>query len=520
MSNSKPLGLILSILSSVFARLSGFATQVITAWYLTQDDFGIYAIAVGITTITLIMRGGGTGIIYQTMRPEEYAQTGGALLRISLIFALIGGLLTAGSAMPAMGYFDQPELGWLLLWMAILSILTHISNYPRAKMGSSLLFKELAMIDLVASIAKLVIAFFCARAGFGALTFVYAQILAVCLQLAAMSFFARFSRTDFAVVPNWLSTSLPMLKYPFWISVLITLTDQVDSFVASFFVPLASLGVYFFAVQLVVQPTRLITGTIGSVLAPITARSRGDRRAESQQIIVAFKTGAVFAPLMVLFIAAIFPSTQRLLWQDKWEGSTLPVMFACFFLIYPTIQWVLEGPIIGLRRWTTYISLLSWRAASKVVGILLAVAAIKIFSIPDESLALTLVIGVGVISSVTAFLQIRKVVSEFHLERDRMNAELFLTPAYAILAVIGTQGVIASIMQHFHWVDDRSRSIAAVELVMTTLVYGAISLTLLRFAYLQKLKVVLAVLPAPAKRLICKLIVLPQSELENLPPLT
>ena len=79
----------------------------ITAWYLTPDDFGVYAIALGITTFTLIMRGGGTGLIYQTMHPEEYAAVGGGLIRLALIFAVLGALFTLGAALPAQNYYDH-----------------------------------------------------------------------------------------------------------------------------------------------------------------------------------------------------------------------------------------------------------------------------------------------------------------------------------------------------------------------------------------------------------------------------
>ena len=94
----KNLSLIITTFASLFARFAGLITQVITAWYLTPDDFGIYAIALGITTFTLIMRGGGTGLIYQTMRPQEYAAVGGGLIRLALIFAVLGALFTLGAA--------------------------------------------------------------------------------------------------------------------------------------------------------------------------------------------------------------------------------------------------------------------------------------------------------------------------------------------------------------------------------------------------------------------------------------
>ncbi|NDG65278.1 MAG: hypothetical protein EBY29_17745, partial [Planctomycetes bacterium] len=340
-----------------------------TAWYLTPDDFGVYAIALGITTFTLIMRGGGTGLIYQTMRPQEYATVGGGLIRLALIFAVLGALFTLGAALPAQNYYDQKSLAWVLVSMGVLAVFNHLSLYPRAKMSSQLLFKEIAWIDVFTSIVKLATAFLLARAGWGALTFVIAQIFSTFLQIILCSIWAKFERQDFKVQPNWLAPTLAMIKFPFLLSVLITLTEQIDSFIASLFVPLASLGVYYFSVTLAAQPIRLISGTLSSVLAPYAARARDNPYLEKKNISSAFTSSIIFIPLFVLGIAAIYPSLEKIVWGEKWQNSIWPVVCTALFLVYPTVQAVLEGPLVGLRRWKLYLTLLSWRALSKVAGV-------------------------------------------------------------------------------------------------------------------------------------------------------
>ncbi|MBM4101909.1 MAG: hypothetical protein FJ256_06560, partial [Phycisphaerae bacterium] len=55
--------------AAMVVRLSGLLTQIVTAWYLTPSDFGVYAIGLSIAAVTFIMRGGGTGVFLQTMQP-------------------------------------------------------------------------------------------------------------------------------------------------------------------------------------------------------------------------------------------------------------------------------------------------------------------------------------------------------------------------------------------------------------------------------------------------------------------
>ena len=520
--SQKTLSLIITTFASFFARFAGLITQVITAWYLTPDDFGIYAIALGITTFTLIMRGGGTGLIYQTMRPQEYAAVGGGLIRLALIFAVLGALFTLGAALPAQNYYDQKSLAWVLVSMAVLAVFNHLSLYPRAKMASQLLFKEIAWIDVFTSVVKLATAFLLARAGWGALTFVIAQICSTFLQIILCSFWARFERQDFKVQSNWLAPTLAMIKFPFLLSIMITLTDQIDSFIASLFVPLASLGVYYFSVTLAAQPVRLISGTLSSVLAPYAARARDNPHLENENIKSAFTSSIIFVPIFVLGIASIYPSLEKIVWGEKWQNSIWPVVFTSLFLVYPTVQTVLEGPLIGLRRWKLYLTLLSWRALSKVAGVVLAILVIKFYDLRDSSIALALVVGVGSLGSISAYIQIRRVLSTFKVDREMYTFELFATPLYALLAVIATEGVVSSLLNRLDYKTDGFRTQALFEFAFTFALYCSISLVLLRFAYITKLKVLLELLPQNVRKLSCKLLVISErdlaptsSELEN-----
>lgn len=501
LSRSRTINIVVSILASIAARFSGLITQFITAWYLTADEFGLYAIALGITAFTLVMRGGGTGIVFQSMKREEYASVGGGLLRTSIIFATLGALLTSGAAMPAEWYFEQKQLGWLLLWMAGLSLIQQLSFYPRAKLVSSLRFTTIAWIDVLGAVVKLGTAFYCAKNGYGAMTFVIAQVVAILLQASLTCIWADFHRSDFAVPALWIGPTFALVRYPLGISVMISLMDQVDSFIASLFVPIASLGVYYFSVQMVTQPMRMLTGTIAGVLAPYGALARGNKKLEDANLAAAFNAGIIFAPLFVLSIAAFYPSLERLVWGEKWQHSIWPVMLSAVFLAYPTVQGVVEGPVLGMRRWARYLELLSWRTAAKVIGAFLAIIAVNAFALTGPTIAIALVVGVGATSSISAYIQTRKLMLQSGADRDVVHYELWATPLYAILAVVATHGVTSSIAGSL-------TASAGVELAMSVLIYSLISLTLLRFAYINNLKALLFLLPVKARRIVCKLLVI------------
>ncbi|MEI6024498.1 MAG: oligosaccharide flippase family protein, partial [Phycisphaerales bacterium] len=125
-------------------------TQIVMAWFLTPADYGLYAIALGITTFTTIMRGGGTGIVFQTMKLEEFPSIGGGLVRWAVGSGILGTIFTLGMVLPAQ-YLYPPNstngLGWILFWSAVSFVIFNFTTYPRAKVLSRLKFKQIAAMD-------------------------------------------------------------------------------------------------------------------------------------------------------------------------------------------------------------------------------------------------------------------------------------------------------------------------------------------------------------------------------------
>ena len=61
LSRLTPRTIFTVIAAAVFGRLSTAVAQLAAAFYLTPDQFGLYATAVGVVIATSMLRGGGTG---------------------------------------------------------------------------------------------------------------------------------------------------------------------------------------------------------------------------------------------------------------------------------------------------------------------------------------------------------------------------------------------------------------------------------------------------------------------------
>lgn len=511
MPTQKASSIFLTSLASLFSRFSGLATQIVMAWYLLPADYGLYAIALGITTFTTVMRGGGTGVIFQTMKIEEFKSIGGGLLRAALACGILGTIFTLAMVLPAPYLYpknDTTGLAWILLWSAVGFVVFNLTTYPRAKMLSQLLFKRLAAMDSASSLVKLASAYYFAANGYGALSFVLSQVLGNLVVLVWSFAAAGMERADFKASPQWLVDTYAMIKIPFFMALITSLGSQTDLFAASFFIPLSALGIYLFTNQMAIQPIQMLSSTLQSVLAPYAARVRGSEQAENDNIAQTFLSGIIFVPIFVMSIAAVYPSVAHLLFQDKWNDSIVPVQCACLFLIYPTLQTLLEAPIIGARRWTLALKLFFGRAVSKIVGALLGVACIKAFSIPSEYIPGALVIAVGLTSSIISFLQIKIIAKEVRILPITFRYEMYSTPAYAILAAIATAGLAKSTVDILGFASTSIRTEALIELLFCIIAYATVSFILLRFGYVESLQKTIDLLPMKFRNVMYKILIL------------
>ena len=472
------------------------------AWFLAPNDYGLYAIALGITTFTTVMRGGGTGVVFQTLKLDEFGTIGGGLVRVAFACGLLGTIFTLAMVLPAPYLYPQDStkgLGWLLFWIALEFVRFNITTYPRAKVLSRLMFKHIAAMDTASALMKFGSAYYFAANGYGALSFILSQFVSGIVVFLWSLTVAGMQWSDFKASPQWLPETYAMLKIPFAMALITSLGSQSDLFFFSFFIPVGALGVYLFTNQIAVQPVQMLSGTLQSVLAPYASHVRGDLQRENNSVRQTFFTGVIFVPLFIMGIAAVYPNLAHLFFADKWNESILPVQFACVFLIFPTVQTLLEAPLMGARRWNITLELFIGRMIGKLVGAILGLSIILtaklIQPIPEEYYALTLVICVGLTSSLIAFYQIRKVSKQIQISPDTFRYEIYSTPLYAVLAAIATAGLASSIIDLIDVPSTSLRTKALIEFLISSLMYGGVCCVLLRFGYTDNLHNLLQLLP-------------------------
>lgn len=178
------------------AKLSGqlfnWAITIVVIRLLEPEDYGIFAVALVVTTfLTLLSEFGvGDGLI----RKKEF---GIELLRKAfgyiLIVNLLLFLLLYGSAPYVADFYEREQLTLILQVQAFKFLVICLFVIPDAKLRHKMRFKRLSLISLIASVVGGFITLYLALNGFGVWSLVWGNlgrimVLAVLMQLSEPSF--------------------------------------------------------------------------------------------------------------------------------------------------------------------------------------------------------------------------------------------------------------------------------------------------------------------------------------------
>jgi O-antigen/teichoic acid export membrane protein len=510
LSKLSPRSILMVLASAVFGRMSTALSQIIAAIYLTPADFGAYAAAMAIATVTTALRGGGTGNYVSTMKPEEFERDGGRLFRYALLFTTIGVVLTCVAAPLAwmwhQGSNEYParQVATVLLALALNFLAFNLAVFPRSLMIANLRLGEISVMDSFVGFVKLSATWLFAMMGAGPITLAGALLSGALVELIWVWSRSGFGTPHLRSDGPWLHRTFREMRLPLTLALMISLASQTDTATGSLFVPATVLGFYFFASQLATQPAMLAGTTLRAIFTATTAHVRGDRERENASIQTVFSGAMVFMPLVSMLIPAIFESFERAAWQGKWADSRIPVLILSATLVYPTALGLVAAPIAGLRDWKLAIRLDALRAATKIVPAAIAGGLILSLGLQASASAMLLAAAVGGAGAIVSGIELIRIVARAGMPQHAIIYELYSTPIAALLSALASAGLAHSAIEPLKpFLGDRSA--AAIECALAGTTYIALALVLLRFGYTSTLERLITALPAfmqpPATRL-------------------
>lgn len=370
------MGFVLMSGQSILTRVLSLGAQVVLARLLSQEQFGLFGLAMSIVNYANLSQQVGVReiLVARHKRIELWQSTGfwvataTGLLSMMLIFA----------AAPIAGWFyTDKTLIWMLLILGLAQPTYNMTLVQEAKLQIHLRFKYTALCQFVWGALTPLLQLALALMKFGVFAFVVPRLVA---GLIRWWMYQRAEPTT--ISPRWHVRRWKYILVPGMMILLTalayTIGPSVPSLVLGRYVGKAATGYFTFAFNLSLQVLMLLSMQIDSVLFPTLGKMQGEPERQRAAMLRSSRAlTAIMAPVCFLQMAASGP-VVALMFGAKWQPAVEPLQIMSVGMYvagaYITGQSLLQAQqrfrdkLILALRW----GIIS--AATSVAGILLVPA--------------------------------------------------------------------------------------------------------------------------------------------------
>ena len=221
----------------------------------------------------------------------------------------------------ASAIYDQPQVGTLIAIVATTMLFEPYGVVTEAELQVSLRFRALAGIRAITALVRYGTSVGLAVAGFGPLSFVLPLIPVGVLRCLLGFLLTRqqpWSQRPRSLAMSEIFRSSRWVMFGTFGSVLYR---QIDYLVLGLVSTTATVGVYFFAYQLSIQPVLLFSQSLRRVLVPAFSRVDSDRPRQQRAVIRAGAVIGLGATMLFLYVALVADTIESFVWQGKWARS-------------------------------------------------------------------------------------------------------------------------------------------------------------------------------------------------------
>lgn len=310
-------------ISTIVIKIVAFGAQIVLAWLLLPDDFGLIALATTAAAFTDFLGQLGMGPVL-IQRGPRIMRWSAIAVWMSVATGLLGGAALVAAAPLAANLYDEPRLVGLILVMALAIPLRSLQVVPNAILASQLRFNLNSGLTVGFTVASTLMTVALAWAGFGAYSFVIPRPIIAGAQLITVWLLARprFDRRPrFA---KW--------KYLLGDSLIVTLTSfvaqiimQGDYVVLGIFATTAVVGQYYFAFALSMQTIAIFSNNLNNVLFATLSRLRDQPQRQTEAFLRGAQVLAYIVIPICLLQAALAEPVVTLVFDAKWRPA-IPIL--------------------------------------------------------------------------------------------------------------------------------------------------------------------------------------------------
>jgi O-antigen/teichoic acid export membrane protein len=367
--------------------LASLGAQIALGWLLSEDDFGVYAIAIGFSTFLLVFQDAGVRLWLLRLGHDRFRDTVGDAFWLTVGFSVLVAALLAAASPAIAAIYGEPELVMVILTLAIATLFVAYPKIAMAWLLVDLHFQTAARIEVASAVIRYALMVGLAYAGFGPLSFVL-PVIAVNLFEGvagwATTRFAPWSR------PFSLRRSLDIFRFSRWPmagSLASASVRQSDYFALGLLATTNVVGIYFFAYQFTSRLLSLFSESLRKVVLPTFATTDADRLQRAAVRASAF-LGLMAAPVLLL-LGVVAAPLEELLWRGRWDSAVAPIQILALIMPVQLLTIFVEMIVQSRGRFRLWAGTIALRG----VGLAFAAFAAGWVASPNPATSATLIIG-------------------------------------------------------------------------------------------------------------------------------
>ena len=426
-------GALWSTLAAVLSKSASFIAQIILGWLLLPEEFGVYALALSFSAFFAGLRNGGSDQ-YLTQKGPEFSRHAGEVLVYSSGFNLLAlaGLMCAGVV--AQSVYQKPILFWMLMLIGLGWLIAGPATIMRLSLSAGRLYKALTLATTCSDLARQGSSILFALVGMGAVSLALPIILEpMVLALVVFALVRVWPKT----APFCQNTAKRLFRACRWnmlSNFAVALSLSGIYLVVSGLADLAEVGLFYFAMQLIVAATVPITNTINNIYFPHVSAHRDAALAERYAVSGLNAALVIGFFLSVLLVLSIEPLVFAV-WGKRWQAA-IPAAeylgFSAASLIFNTLVYSLYA---ARAHWAQ-------RCAVIFVGALVDMVALAIGLLVQDlqTGAVALVLGKIVYSAGLVWLTARWFPAHYRTP--------YLRSSFALLTLLTGLGGLDLLLAH------------------------------------------------------------------------
>ncbi len=361
-------GVGLMLAANILGRAAGIVSQIVAGAILLDEDFGVFAMAIGITTLSGMLRGGEIQNYLVSLPPTRRRLRNGSVFWVSELLYLIGVVPTILLAPSIARWFDQPDLTALLWLLSASMLLAPVRFVLRSRLNAELRFGTNAMAGLINTLVQYPLTILLAILLRSPLALGIPVLIGVAVEILYLFVQVRPHPADFIPSGRLIWKVLHRLRWLIAVAAMTSLWNGGDYMIAEFLVPPAVLGTYYLGYQLAVQPGRLFMTAVTNVLVPVVRRVGRDKARLAAIMHRMIGTGGLGIAIVNLSILASIESLEAVIWAGKWQSAVLGVQTLSIGLTYTAILSIAATPLLAERRYFESFLINAVRAIAVVGG--------------------------------------------------------------------------------------------------------------------------------------------------------